>query len=348
MDNPLAGDLDYILSQTKDLWEELRGKRIFITGGTGFFGSWLLESFCWANRALALNAEAWVLTRNPEAFEKKCPHLASDSSVKLYKGSAEMFDFPSGEFSHLIYAAVYNDAARHGIDSEILMVESMLKGLQHTLSFAVSHGVKKILLTSTGAIYGQPPRDQKHISEDFSGECDPSDTRNAYREIRRIMETICAVFAHRYMIETKIARGFAFIGPYLPLSGQFAAGNFIYDGLQGRMITVKGDGTPYRSYLYASDMAIWLWTILFCGKSCRPYNVGSEEAITIKDLAYGIAKAFSPYPAVVIRGSAARAPRVEYYVPDTTRACTELGLRQTISLAKGIDKTISWFRSVGF
>jgi dTDP-glucose 4,6-dehydratase len=69
--NPLKEDLDHILAHTEGLWEELRGKRVFITGGTGFFGCWLLESFAWANEKLGLNASMLVLTRNLEAFKKK-------------------------------------------------------------------------------------------------------------------------------------------------------------------------------------------------------------------------------------------------------------------------------------
>ena len=69
--NPLAEDLDHILAHTEGLWEELRGQKIFITGATGFFGCWLLESFAWANEKLNLKAEIVALTRNLENFQRR-------------------------------------------------------------------------------------------------------------------------------------------------------------------------------------------------------------------------------------------------------------------------------------
>ena len=103
INNPLAEDLDHILTHTRDLWEELRGQRIFITGGTGFFGCWLLESFVWANDKLNLNAEAIVLTRNYEAFLKKAHHLATNTAIKFHIGDVRDFEFHAGNFRHPSY-----------------------------------------------------------------------------------------------------------------------------------------------------------------------------------------------------------------------------------------------------
>src|SRR5262245_51982937 len=81
--NPLAVELEHVVNNTRDLWDELRGERIFIAGGTGFFGCWLLESFLWANDRLHLDCQATVLSRSPGLFHAKAPHLADHKAVSL-------------------------------------------------------------------------------------------------------------------------------------------------------------------------------------------------------------------------------------------------------------------------
>src|SRR6202158_196789 len=103
--NRLASDLDNILARTAALWEELRGQRILITGATGFFGCWLLESFAWANRRLNLNARAVGLSRRPSLLGEKAPYLAQDPAITLHAADVRHGDFPHGTFSHVIHAA---------------------------------------------------------------------------------------------------------------------------------------------------------------------------------------------------------------------------------------------------
>src|SRR5215471_16782379 len=105
MRHPLERDLDYILTRKAGLWDELRGARLFITGGTGFFGTWLLESLAWANDRLGLDAEATVLSRHPERFQRHVPHLAGHSAINFQRGDVTTFEFPPGPFSHIIHAA---------------------------------------------------------------------------------------------------------------------------------------------------------------------------------------------------------------------------------------------------
>jgi nucleoside-diphosphate-sugar epimerase len=342
-DNPLAEDLDHILMHTEGLWDELRGERIFITGGTGFFGCWLLESFTWANDKLGLNAKVTVLTRNPEAFHRKAPHLAGHQSVELLQGDVRSFEFPEGSYPFIIHAAT-EASAKLNAENPLLMLDTIIAGTRHVLDFAVYSKTKKFLLTSSGAVYGKQPPDLTHIPEDYHGAPDPIDTNAAYGNGKRMAEHICAIYGKTYQIEMKIARCFAFVGPYLPLDAHFAIGNFIRDGLRGGPIIVKDDGSPYRSYLYAADLAIGLWTILFSGGIYRPYNLGSEQDFTIAELARRVGNSFQTVIQVKIAKKAEAEQASERYVPSTHRALQDLNFSQYIDFQESIRRTVSWHK----
>ncbi|MCX5823828.1 MAG: NAD-dependent epimerase/dehydratase family protein [Deltaproteobacteria bacterium] len=341
--NPLAEDLDDILSHTRDLWEELRDQRIFITGGTGFFGCWLLESFAWANDKLHLNAEALVLTRNYESFLKKAPHLATHPAVKFHIGDVRDFEFPEGHFPFVIHAAT-EASAKLNIENPLLMWDTIIEGTSHTLEFSRHAGTKKFLLTSSGAVYGKQPPEMTHIPEEYKSAPDPTDPNSAYGEGKRAAEMLCTMYAKMYGIQTKIARCFAFVGPYLPLDIHYAIGNFIRDGLQGGPVQIKGDGTPYRSYLYAADLAIWLWTILFRGEPCRSYNVGSDRDVTIKQLADIVANIFEPARTIEIHKKPIAGQAPERYVPSIQRVSDMLNLAVHADLKDAIERTKEWHK----
>ncbi|MFH1446257.1 MAG: NAD-dependent epimerase/dehydratase family protein [Chloroflexota bacterium] len=347
MDNSLKIDLNHILAHTKELWNELRGQRIFITGGTGFFGCWLLESFAWANDQLHLGAKAVVLSRSPEAFAEKAPHLANHPAVCLIQGDVQTFEFPAGEFPFVVHAAT-EASAKLNQENPLLMFETIVEGTRRTLEFARTHGTYKFLLTSSGAVYGKQPPEMTHIPEDYLGAPDPMDPNAAYGEGKRAAEILCRLYAHQFGLETKIARCFAFVGPYLPLDAHYAIGNFIRDALQGGPIRVNGDGSPVRSYLYAADLATWLWTILFKGQPCRPYNVGSARSINITDLASLVCQLIGPGIEVTIAHRAGPSQPPQQYVPSIERACHELMLESWIPLEEAIQKTVRWLKGRGY
>jgi nucleoside-diphosphate-sugar epimerase len=342
--NPLSDDLDHILDHTEGLWEEIRGRKIFITGGTGFFGCWLLESLLWADQQLELNLQAVVLTRNAEAFQRRAPRLAAHRAVYLYPGDVRSFAFPEGEFSHVIHAATESGSSLNREDPSS-MLDTIIGGTRRTLDFAVRCKARKFLLTSSGAVYGRQPPELSHVPEDYPGAPDPTDPRSAYAEGKRIAELLCSLYRKDHGLEAKIARCFAFVGPYLPLDVHFAIGNFIRDGIGGGPIRVNGDGTPQRSYLYAADLMIWLWSILFRGRACTPYNTGSEAGLSIAELAQTVAGIFQPQPDVVIAKAADPANTPERYVPCTKRVREELSLAQWVDLPEAIRRTGRWHLS---
>lgn len=343
--NPLSADLCHILNHTRDLWDGLRGSRLFITGGTGFIGCWLLESFLFANRQLDLKASASVLTRRPDSIKQRLPHLMLDPAITLVKGDVRNFEFPKGGYSHIIHAAT-DASAKLNDENPLLMLDTIIEGTRHTLDFAVHCKAEKFLLTSSGAVYGKQPPELAHIPEDYPGAPEPFDPRSAYGQGKRTAEHLCALYAIQSEIEMKIVRCFAFAGPYLPLDIHFAIGNFIRDGLNGGPINVQGDGTPLRSYLYGADLAIWLWTILLRGSTLRPYNVGSEIAISIANLAKVVAGLSNPVPRITIKYPVSSNIPAEQYVPSTKIARDELGLLQWTDLETSIAKTNQWYLEI--
>jgi nucleoside-diphosphate-sugar epimerase len=339
-------DLEHVFSHTISLWEGVRGRRFFITGGTGFFGSWLLETFAYCNRKLALNAEMTVLTRDPGVFLSKHPQIAKESSIKFVRGDVCIFPFPEQYFDFVIHAAVPTsaDAASRPMD----LMRTIIHGVERVIEFAEASSAKRFLLTSSGAVYGRQPESMSHIRENYLGGPDWLDPNAAYAEGKRVSEQMCSICAKNSDTQFTIARCFAFVGPHLPLDHHFAIGNFIRDALAGRNISIRSDGTPMRSYLYAADLAIWLWTMLFrdAERDLNPtvYNVGSGEAICIRDLARTVVEEINPSVQIEIAGRSQTGQWLEQYVPDVQRADTFLGLRPTIGLREAIRRTATWYR----
>lgn len=336
-------DLAHVLKHTEKIWEEMRGQSLFITGGTGFFGMWLLESFAYINDALGLGASATILTRDPAAFARKAPHLTGRADLTFIQGDVRTFSFPDGQFPYVIHAAT-QASAKLNDEAPDEMLDAIIGGTRRVLDFAAQCGVKKLLLTSSGAVYGKQPPELTHIPEDYLGAPDPLLSSSAYGEGKRVSEHLCAVHARQHGYEVKIARCFAFVGPHLPLNAHFAIGNFIRDALAGRPIQINGDGTPLRSYLYAADLAIWLWTILFAGTSHRAYNVGSADALSIREIAGTVKQALSLKEniQVVQKPSEGRPP--SRYVPCLKQAEQELGLHASSSLTNSIRRTAIWLQ----
>ena len=134
MPNPLDRDLDQVLSHTGGVWKQLAGAEIFLTGGTGFFGCWMLETLLWANGRLDLGVSATVLTRRPDAFARKAPHLVADAAVRLIEGDVRSFAFPDRGCSHVLHLAADTDARRYDEDP-IGMLDTIIAGTRHLYSY---------------------------------------------------------------------------------------------------------------------------------------------------------------------------------------------------------------------
>ena len=337
-------DLDFIVEQTSAVWSSLCHARFFVTGGTGFIGSWLLEAIQHANRTCGAGVEALVLSRTPNRAHASAPHLYDDPAIQLMRGEVKSFETTqTGAIDVCIHAATdVADPSKAG--DSLHTFDTGVVGTRRVLDLAQAKGAKHFLLTSSGAVYGPQPATLARTPETYAGAPSPLDTASAYGQSKRVAEWLASTYAEKSALHISIARIYALVGPAIPLDGPFAAGNFIRDALAGRQIAIQGDGQPLRSYLYAADACVWLLNILLSGKRGEAYNVGAEREVSILELARMIeALAGSTTSAVPAREPGpGPAPR---YVPDTTKAREMLGLHETISLEEALSRTINWQRN---
>lgn len=327
----LDQDLDAVNATLAPLWPRLAGARIFMTGGTGFIGRWMLEALARADCPV----ELVVLSRDPEAFAARAPHLAA--RFTLQRGDVTSFTATGRGFSHVIHAATDASAALNASDPR-RMFDTIVTGTRRALDLARASGAGRFLFLSSGAVYGAQPPEITHVGEDWHGGPDPRDPRSAYGEGKRAAEMLCAIYARQFGLDIVSARIFALLGPLLSLDIHFAAGNFIRDAMAGRTIRVEGSGQAVRSYLYAADLTVWLWTLLIAGKRGETYNLGSEEAVSIADLARRTA-ALLGGPGVEILGRPDPGWNPGRYVPATAKLRRDLGVAPTVDLDAAIRRT---------
>ena len=334
-------DLDHVQHGVGSAWLALRGQHLLLTGGTGFVGKWLLASLLHADRALGLGLRVTVLTRDAARFTAQHPALALASPVTLLQGDVRSFVLPAVQhISHVIHAAT-DVVAPHSLAETF---DTCVRGTQQVLQQAQRAGAQRLLLLSSGAVYGAAPPGQQRLAEDHAGAPDCLQPASAYGEGKRAAELLCALAAATHGLQIPVARCFAFVGPHLPLDKHFAIGNFIGAALRDEPLLIQGNGTPLRSYLHAADLALWLWTLLLKGQSGTAYNVGGDEAVSIAALAQRVCAVLGSSSSVTVAKSAVPGAPVQRYLPDLGRMAQQFGLRPHITLDQAILRTADWAR----
>lgn len=315
------------------VWDGLRAQSLFITGGTGFVGKWLLECLLHADRELELGLALTVLTREPDRFARDSAHLAKAPALQLLKGDVASFEFPQTTFTTAIHAALPVASARAGLGDLPRLAQA---GAQRVCEFAAARGVRRLLHISSGAVYGAHSA-AATLSEDLSWS--GAATANHYTCAKRLAEGVVGL---DWPFEVVVARCFAFIGPYLSGDSGAAAAEFVEQVANGRGIVVEGSGDAIRAYQYAGDMARWLLSSLVLGAPGRIYNIGGDSEVTIAQLADEVTRIAGLSESVRMAGRAVEGLAGQRYVPDIRRAANELGLFNAVGLDEAIRRTLSW------
>ena len=315
---------------------ELKNKKILISGGTGFFGLWILSLINFLNGRDA-QIFVWVISRNPENFLKKFPFFRKLDWLKFVTGDVKNIKFSNQSMDYVIHAATDTSMDAHA--KHLQMLDNIILGTRRILEVAENSKASKVLLVSSGAIYGNQPYRVPKIKENHRLSCDVLNPVSAYAEGKRVMELLGAIFADQTGISVTVARCFTFMGPGIHLNSHFAFGNFIRDALFSDEIKIEGDGHSIRSYLHGSDLAIWLLTLLIKGDNNTAYNVGSNNEISIKNLAEKIKTVLAPQCSIIYKKtSPSSVLGLNRYVPCTLKM-QDLGCKNWTSLEQGIKDT---------
>jgi len=205
---PLASDdLATVQEGIADLVPNLSNCHFLISGGTGFFGRWILESLLYANLQRGTNIRATALARNPNGFLARMPHLAVPA-IRWVQGSVTTVrprDFSGLDFHGVIHLATESDS-KATVGNPAEAIDVITGGTQRLLDIAVASGAKRFLFTSSGSVYGRQPSDVELLDETYPGGPDSTDMTDAYSisgEAKRQAELLCIGYADRQKIESR-------------------------------------------------------------------------------------------------------------------------------------------------
>ncbi len=333
-----ADELRHLIVTMEADLRSLAGSAILITGATGWFGVWLLDVLCSADDLLGLGIQICAVSRDPQNFLNRFPGFSGDGRITWIESDVRQLR-THGNFTYIIHAAT-DTVASAAPDASLQLFGTIVDGTRRVIE-AAGEGCRGFLLLSSGAIYGPARADRERFCETDDGGPDPASVRSAYAEGKRSAELL-AVIASTLGVPVNIARCFAFVGPHMPFDKHFAIGNFIADAVAGRPVRIKSDGRPLRSYLYMTDLVRALVAILTRGACGRAYNVGSDIAVSIEQIARCVDHVVGGC-GVIIEG--APSSPGDRYVPDTSRLREELNFIPEIALDSAISRTAAWYRA---
>lgn len=293
--------------------------KLLIIGGTGFFGKSILDSFVSGKLKKFQVSELIILSRFTEKFQILYPEFVS-SNVKYINGDIATVDYlPYADI--IIHAASSTNQIDYQEDS-IREKENTEKGVSNYIKLAKKfHKNSKIVYCSSGAVYGNQPRDVSNIIEDFPFQDlgNMTTLKRDYALSKRNAEKL-VLKAGEDGLKVSIARCFTFYGKYLPEDGHFAYASFLKSAKMGKDIIVNTDHEVIRSYMHADDLVNSLIKVALSSNSnCPTYNVGSDKPISIFLLAKKIALEFNVN---VIKKKNINYNLIDRYVPNTNKLKT--------------------------
>jgi len=313
----------------------LQNSEILVTGGTGFFGKWIVEIVTYLNDNLDFNIKLYLVARNNSSYINKI--IENRDDIFFIKNDVRNLRGMPSTIEYIIHASATPDNSIH-MSNPIEVMDTISQGTKQVLDIALGlDNIKKILNISSGQVYGILSSNM--ISETNIGILDTNSINSIYPEAKRYSETLSIAYKSLYKLPVVQVRPFSFVGPHMGLEKPWAINNFIKDAIKFKKIKILGNGKPIRSYMYPTDMAWWLLNMLVDSKNGVVYNLGSPEGISLEELALKIKNKIGTDVNIEILNMNNEA---SVFVPDESLVKDNLDLDIKVGIDEALDKTIDW------
>ncbi len=340
-------DIRTIASELKDVAVQLSGKVIFISGGAGFLGRYLVTTLDYLNRNVLVHPCRIIVADTFITGQRDS--LPKSEHITLLKHDVSKPLQIEGPVNFILHAAsiaspvFYNKFRVETIDAGVL-------GTKNLLELAREKNVESFLFFSSSEVYGNPDSEHIPTKEEYNGNVSCVGPRACYDEPKRLGETLCMTYADVYNLPVKIVRPFNIFGPGMRLDDGRVVSNFVVAALRGEKIPIYGDGFNTRTFCYIADAITAFYLILFSDQNREVFNVGSDEQeISMKhlaDITIGLVQNDDAMVHLVEGANVMYHSKVDPQrrCPDLTKIRTKLGYKPRTTLVSGLRRFITWAR----
>jgi dTDP-glucose 4,6-dehydratase len=305
--------------------------RLVVTGAAGFLGSHLTD------RLLAAGHEVIGIDNLITGDLANIAHLDGSRAFSFLRHDVTKFIAVDGPVDGVLHFA----SPASPIDYLELPIQTLKVGALGThncLGLAKAKGAR-FFLASTSEVYGDPLEHPQ--TEAYWGNVNPIGPRGVYDEAKRFAEAMTMAYHRYHGVDTRIVRIFNTYGPRMrPHDGRVVS-NFIVQALQGRPLTIYGDGSQTRSFCYVDDLIDGI-VRLFERGGPEPTNIGNPIEFTVRDLAEQVIRLTGSASAIAYEPLPVDDPKVR--CPDISRAAAMLGWGPEVPLVEGLTRTVDYFR----
>lgn len=306
--------------------------RVLVTGGAGFLGSHLCE------RLIEDGHEVVAMDNRVSGRTENLEEVFYHDRFSFYEHDVTEFIHVSGDLDWVLHLASLASPVFYS-DHQIKTLKVGALGTHKTLGLAREKDAQ-YLFTSTSEVYGDPEVNPQ--PEDYRGNVDPYGPRSCYDESKRYGEAMARAYRDEHDIDVRVARIFNTYGPRMRLDDGRVVPTFVKQALAGEDLTVHGDGEQTRSFCYVSDLIDGL-VALMESNTDTPVNIGNPDERTILDLAETVIDLTDSESGITHEERPPDDPEIRR--PDLTKARAELGWEPTVSLERGLERTIDYYRN---